>query len=251
MFTIFVAAVAVSVFVMYFRHDSQLRRRLRGASARPIGELPEDTKGRIVGITRAHGDHLTAPFSGAPCVYYTARVERARDPAPPGGVTDEAELWQPLATETRAVAFVLEDETGRALVEPTAAKVELRLQPRAELGAAELTPGQRAFLTRHHLDAPGSRLRYTEAVIAIGQVLAVFGSGAREPDPAAPPSDDYRGERPTRLRLTSSARHPLLISDDPLTTSSPTPGTERGPSSGPGVPGGELDPSAHSARDRE
>jgi hypothetical protein len=219
MFTIFVAAVAVAVFVMYFRHDGQMRRKLRQASARPIADLPEDTEGRVVGIARAHGEPLVAPLSGRPCVYYTARLEREPDATGPGG---EAMPWTTVASETRAVAFVIEDETGRALVEPTAAKVELRFEPSVELGDGPgLTADQRAYLARHHVTAQGAKLRYSEALISIGEAIAVFGSGAREPDPDASPADDYRGERPTRLRLTSSSRHPLLISNDPLTTIPP------------------------------
>jgi hypothetical protein len=218
MFTIFVAAVAVGVFVMFFRGERQLKLQRREASARPIAELPEDTEGRIVGITHAHGDLLTAPFSGKPCVYYAAQVERARDPGP-GCIVNEAEIWEPLANETRAVAFLIADDTGRALVEPTAARVELCREPSIELDSAiELTSGQREFLARHQVTAQGVRLRYTETRIAIGEAIAVFGSGAREPDPDARPPEDYRGEQPTRLLLTSSARHPLLISNDPLTT---------------------------------
>jgi hypothetical protein len=128
-------------------------------------------------------------------------------------------MWEPLASETRSVAFVIADDTGRALVEPTAARVELCEEPSVELDrATELTSSQRDFLARHRIAVQGAQLRYHEMRIAIGEAVAVFGSGAREPDPDAPPTSDYRSEQPTRLRLTSSAKHPLLISNDPLTT---------------------------------
>ena len=51
-----------------------------------------------------------------------------------------------------------------------------------------------------------------------GYEAVVLGSGVREPDPNAPPEAAYRGAPPTRLRLTSSAKFPLVISDDPSTT---------------------------------
>jgi hypothetical protein len=51
MFTIFVAVVAAAVFAMYFQHERQRTQLLRKAPARPIRDLPEDTPGRIVGIT--------------------------------------------------------------------------------------------------------------------------------------------------------------------------------------------------------
>ena len=61
-------------------------------------------------------------------------------------------------------------------------------------------------------------LRYREAMIEVGETVAVLGSGVREPDPNAPPEAAYRGAPPTPLRLTSSPRFPLIISDDPSTT---------------------------------
>jgi hypothetical protein len=61
------------------------------------------------------------------------------------------------------------------------------------------------------------RLRYREAIVAIGEIISVLGSGTREPDPQAAPAD-YRGGQPTLIRLTSSPRYPLVISDDPSTT---------------------------------
>src|SRR6185295_9179905 len=82
------------------------------------------------------------------------------------------------------------------------------------------TAQERAFLERHGARDQGwftKRLRYREAIIAIGETISVLGSGTREPDPQAAPAD-YRGGQPTLIRLTSSPRYPLVISDDPSTT---------------------------------
>jgi hypothetical protein len=40
----------------------------------------------------------------------------------------------------------------------------------------------------------------------------------REPDPDAPPDARYRGDAPTQLRMTSSRKQPMMISDSPLAT---------------------------------
>jgi len=218
MFTLFVVVVAAAVFVMYVRNERQRPSRLREAPARPISELAEDTPGRVVGITQNPGEPLTAPLSGRPCVYYAVRVERLRTPdaaAELAATTAAAASWVVIASETRFVSFLIQDETGRALIEPTAAKVELSgAEVPVELGPAELTPRHREFLARHQVAEPSARLRCSEAVIAIGEAIAVVGSGIREPDPDAAPVDHYRGDPPTRLRLTSSPKHPLFISND-------------------------------------
>ena len=57
-------------------------------------------------------------------------------------------------------------------------------------------------------------LRYREAVIEVGETIAILGSGIREPDlEARPDGDAYRAMAGTRLRLTGSRRYPLVISD--------------------------------------
>jgi hypothetical protein len=215
MFTIFVVVIAVGVFVMYFRGEQQRTRRLREAGPRPIADLPEDTPGRVAGIAQPPSEPLIAPFSGRPCVYYAASIERRSpmDPAALAATPLAADAgWLVLASETRSIAFVIQDETGRALIEPTAARVELDASASAPLDGASLTLRQREFLAQHQILEPGDSLRYREVAIAVGEAIAVFGSGTREPDPEAIPAD-YRGEPPTRLRLTSSAKHPLFISN--------------------------------------
>jgi len=215
MFTIFVIVIAVGVFVMYFRGEQQRTRRLRESGPRPIAELPEDTPGRVAGIAQPPDEPLIAPFSGRPCVYYAATIERRRpvDPATIAAtpLADDAG-WTVVASETRSIAFVIQDETGRALIEPTAAKVELDAPVSAPIDGAALTARQRELLAQHHVGEAGEPLRYREVTIAVGEAIAVFGSGTREPDPQAVPAD-YRGEPATRLRLTSSAKHPLFISN--------------------------------------
>jgi hypothetical protein len=205
-------------------------------------------------------------MSGTRCVYYAAQIELHRDPAiearlvgehaarltvaaathPAAAATQPvptsaAELtassdpaWLIVAREARATTFLIEDETGRAVIDPApsssagatagpaTAKFELEPAPPVELARAALTEGQRELLTRHHLldllDAAAGghpvRLRYREATIAVGEAIAVFGAGTREPDPDAAPGDHYRGDAPTRLRLASTARRPLAISTD-------------------------------------
>jgi hypothetical protein len=117
------------------------------------------------------------------------------------------------------VPFVLEDGSGRAIVDATAARIAIDFDGRSQSGTFDdPTEAERAFLARHGEKGQGwifnRRLRYREAVIAEGETIAVLGAGTREPDPDAPPSEAYRGDAPTRLRLTSSPRYPLVISDD-------------------------------------
>jgi hypothetical protein len=161
MFTIFIVVVAAAVFAMYVQHDRQQTRRIQRSEPRRIAELPEDTPGRIAGIAQPAGEALTAPLSGRACVYYLARVERRLDapamPGPSGGPPVELTVgaathpaathtqapgpdapnhptlddpgWTTIASETAATTFVIQDETGRAVIDPAHAKFDLRFEP--------------------------------------------------------------------------------------------------------------------------
>jgi hypothetical protein len=114
---------------------------------------------------------------------------------------------------------MVEDDSGRALVDATAARISINFDDKSQSGTFDdPTPAETAFLQRHGQKGQGwvfnRGLRYREAVIEEGEMIAVLGAGTREPDPDAPPTEAYRGDAPTRLRLTSSRKHPLVISDD-------------------------------------
>ncbi len=212
-FAILALILVVAWGFWYFSSERQIRRQLRNAQTKRISELDEDELGKVVGHARAIGETLVAPLTGRPCVYFVATVEEQRS-------NSKSSYWKTIIRETRGVPFVLEDGTGRAIVDATAAKVALDFDGRSKSGTFDNpTEVEKAFLARHGQKGQGwifnRQLRYREAVIAEGETIAVLGAGTREPDPDAPPAEAYRGEAPTRLRLTSSPKYPLVISDDP------------------------------------
>ncbi len=206
----------IGVLSWYFGAAQRLKRQLKAARPWPLNELPEDTHGRVIGQARAIGEHLAGPLTGRPCVYYVALVEEQRS-------TGRSSYWRTVASETRGVPFMIEDGTGRAIIDPNGAQVALDFDGNSKSGTFnKADPVQEAFLARHGQNSEGwvfnKTLRYREAMIEIGETISVLGSGTREPDPHAAPEAAYRGAPPTRLRLTSSPRFPLIISDDPATT---------------------------------
>lgn len=213
---IIVIVILIAVLSWYFGASQRMKRQLRAAKKWQLNELPEDTHGRVIGQARALGEQLAGPLTGRPCVYYIAMVEEQRS-------TGRSTYWRTVASETRGVPFMIEDGTGRAIIDPTGAQVALNFDGNSKSGTFNnADPVQEAFLARHGQKSQGwvfnKTLRYREAMIEIGETIAVLGSGTREPDPQAAPEAAYRGAPPTRLRLTSSPRFPLIISDDPSTT---------------------------------
>jgi hypothetical protein len=210
-----IGAGAVVLF-RYFSEERRVKRRIRKTPAFALGDLLEAQEARVIGQAVVLHEHLVGPLSGRACVAYTAKVEQNLS-------GDGNGFWQTLVIETRIVPFVLEDGTGRAIVDGgAAARVALGFDSNSTSSASDdPTAVERAFLERHGARDEGwvftKRLRYREAIIAIGETISVLGSGTREPDPQAAPAD-YRGGQPTLIRLTSSPRYPLVISDDPSTT---------------------------------
>jgi len=213
---IILAVLAIVFFGWYFGHGQRLKRQLKQAKPWLLSELPEDTHGRVIGRAQVLGEQLAGPLTGRRCLYYIAMVEEQRS-------TGRSTYWRTIASETRGVPFVLEDGTGRAIVDPNGAQVALDFDGNSKSGTFNAAdPVQEQFLARHGQKSQGwvfnKTLRYREAMIEVGETIAVLGSGVREPDPNAAPEAAYRGAPATRLRLTSSPRFPLIISDDPATT---------------------------------
>ena len=200
----------------YWSGPQRVKRQLRGARPWRIGELPENTLGKVIGAAQPLEHVLRGPLTGRPCVYYIAKVEQLHS-------TGRSSYWRTIVSESEGVPFVLVDETGRAIVDPTAAKMALDFDSRSSSGTFDdATPIEEAFLTKYGVTSRGwvfnKSIRYTEAIIGVGELVAVLGAGVREPDPNAAPAEGYRSAPPTRLRLTSSSMYPLVISDDPSTT---------------------------------
>jgi hypothetical protein len=174
-----------------------------------LDTFPEATRGRVTGVVKPlEGGVLEAPVSGRPCVYHEIQILDVRD-------------WikVPLAREHRSLPFVLEDETGIAIVEPEHARIECAFDDRSFSTAAfDADARQRALLERFsllHRDwSKSGGIRYTEALIAIDEPITIIGSGVREPDPEARPEGEcgYREGGATRMRFTSSRKYPLVLS---------------------------------------
>jgi hypothetical protein len=200
----------------YFSPANRVKRELRSAQRFSLRELPEGTRARVVGQARVFERTLEGPLTGRPCVYFRATIEQHH-------TTGRSSYWKTIVREENGVPFILDDSTGHALVDPIAAKVALDVDGEGDSGTFDNpSPREQAFLARNGQTGEGwvfnKRLRYREAVIEIGETVAVLGEGVREPDPGAAPQAAYRGDAPTRVRMTSSSRFPLLISDNPDTT---------------------------------
>ncbi len=198
----------------YFSRESQLKRELARYPRKTLAELPEGTLGRVVGKAVALDDTLEAPLSGRPALYYTAIVE-----------VSDGKDWKEIVREDRAVMFVVDDGSARAIVDPSSCKVALDFTQTGSSGTLDKpTEREKAFLDAHgtastHAGGLFNRsLRYREAVIEVGGTIAIYGATTREPDPDARPDGGYRSDAATQLRMTSSRKQPMMISNSASAT---------------------------------
>lgn len=178
-----------------------VRRRVKSARGWSIGDMPDGVLGRITGRVRPLGEPLRAPLTNRACVCFVAEV--ASDFVPG------------TYREVHAIPFVIEDDTGTAIIDPAGAAFDVPLATTGACGRAIATPAEaEMFARRGH--GPTLRLEdwtFREGVIEAGATVAVLGTGDREPDPSAPMDGAgvYRA-MPTRLRLVAKRGYPLAIS---------------------------------------
>jgi len=156
-----------------FGHGFALWRRRRRIEDTPTSKVRSLSLGRVELAGRARGrSPLRAPITGAPCVFFRFRVEEERR-------SGKSRTWHTVASgASEAVPFELEDETGRILLDPRGAQLELEPQLRETDPA--VTPALREIIggSGHSLGAwllGSPRLRVTEARIHDGDALYVFG----------------------------------------------------------------------------
>jgi hypothetical protein len=167
--------VGTCMGVWLFLKGFRTWRQLRLIADTPTSKVRSLALGRVELRGRAAGKgDLSAPLTGASCVYYRFRVEeevyrnRRRD-------------WRTLMTgSSEAWPFYLEDETGRVLVDATQA--ELEIDPDLRAVDPPLAGALAAFAAEHDLGQRGGflglgrrRLRFTEWHLAPGEPVYLIG----------------------------------------------------------------------------
>ena len=202
--------VMIIVLAASFSPHAKLMRLFHKGPQRTIAGFSEGSAAKIVGRVAVANEALEAPLTGRQCVYYEAIVKK-----------DEGEDSTTLIREERGVPFFVEDDTGRALVDPHGATIAVVVDSHTCSGTfADPTAAEKAFLDRHEESGTGwifnRSLQYREGVLEPGELVAVLGRGVREPDPGGVhAARGYRDMPAMRLRMQSSDRQPLYISDDP------------------------------------
>lgn len=176
-----IGASAVLLAVRFLTSDLRAKRSLRKVARRRIADLREGDRVKIIGVVGRAGEPLVSPNRELPCVYYHAWHEELRR-GEKGGVG-----WRAVGDEEHGCDFTIADDSGTANV------------------AGEDISGALAIASYVTFAAPSAKERGREAVIAVGQRIAVIGQVVFEPQP-----EMYRDGAP-RIVIRDG-----VVSDDPV-----------------------------------
>jgi hypothetical protein len=148
-------------------------------------------RGPVEIVGRAdEGDDGTveAPFTGSHCLAYTYEVEELRS-------RGKGQSWETLDDGMAGVDFVVDDGTGRVLVDPSGADISLESHSVTVPPGTELPERLARFVAANeNVDAQdrvidlkvtqlevGNKQRFTERRLDVGETVYVYGQATRGP----------------------------------------------------------------------
>ena len=141
--TMFMGVAGFSGGLYLFMQGFRLLQRKQLIEDTPLSRIAGAAMGRVEFFGKVVGPYtLLAPLSGVDCFYYRTVAVTAED-------VDRRP--QESATESMFTPFFLEDDTGRVLVDPRRAQLDLPAEYTSDRGNEELDPGCLHFLARHGL----------------------------------------------------------------------------------------------------
>jgi hypothetical protein len=191
----------------FFSREARTRRALRRLAVTPIARVADGTIAKVVGRLRFAKEPLSAPLSERPCAGYHVVVE------------DLNGKPSQLIEEEYCTDFIIEDETGKALIHINAPSVAITQDVHLRSGLFDNpTPAMEELLRRHGCSSHGTflprSLRYREGVLEENELVAVAGLWRWEVDPDPKAASGYR-EAARRLFVSPAGDKPVLVSDDP------------------------------------
>ncbi len=123
---------------------------------------------------------LQAPLSGAKCVFYGYKIELYY-----GRKNYE---WRVVDHIVKTTPFYLEDNTGKVLVDPTDANIEVTFEQQIDTKEDKMPAAIKSFLAANkpdilrEIETKKERYRFTEQLIPIDTQLYVLGSANTNPE---------------------------------------------------------------------
>ncbi|MFY9905126.1 MAG: hypothetical protein WBD45_25215 [Terriglobales bacterium] len=181
---IILSLIAIVGGLYFFFNGFHLLARKRVLLNTPTSKIRSAALGLVEVNGQATGPHtMSAPITGKQCFLYRTVAWQLR--------AGKKQEWEKVADETLHLPFFVDDSTGKLLIEPLGADLDLHRDFREEYDAsffvsscltngASIPPRVSVFLVRHGI-MPGRRLRIEEHAIKPDDVLFVAGTLAENP----------------------------------------------------------------------
>jgi hypothetical protein len=170
-----------------FVRGFQLLQRKRWVEDTPVTKIAAAAMGQVKVFGKADGPYtLLSPLAGVDCYYYRTVAWDGRNAQDRRGVNR--------ATETLFAPFFVQDETGRLMIDPRGAELELPYEYDEAISGESMSEGARRFLRRHGLSTGGDTT-VSEYAIKPGDPLLVLGTLSEKHgmgDMAAPEAGGFR-----------------------------------------------------------
>lgn len=168
-----VAGVAIGLF-LFFNGFRKLRYK-RLILNTPLSKIHSASIGLVELTGSPTGPKtLSAPVTGEPCFYYRVQAWQWEE-------SGKEHQWKQVLDESLYVPFFLEDSTGRVLIDPQGAEMDLHRSFKDEIGASFfrtrelLTTNVLNFVAKRGL-VPSNKIKIEERIIQPGFPLFVFGT---------------------------------------------------------------------------
>ena len=179
---LFVVAVIGAIGGVYlFFKGFRLLRFKRLILNTPLSRIHSASIGLVEVTGTPIGPHvLKAPITGDPCYYYNVRAFQWVE------TSNNKHEWKRVLDETLYVPFFLEDTTGRVLVDPQGAQMDVHRDFSDEIDVSIFRmpgvcpPNVRDFLAKRGL-VPAEKIKLEERVIPPTFPLFVFGTLGENP----------------------------------------------------------------------
>jgi len=200
----FCCAIGLCAGIFFFVQGFRLLQRRHLILDTPFSKIRSASMGMVELSGLAVGPYtMIAPISARPCYYYRTLVWEWK-------LQGKSNQWVKVAAECMHLPFFLDDNTGRVLVDPRGADLDIHCDFLEEFSDALFTtkdppPGNvRAFLARHGVDI-NNKIKVEEYCIKPKNSLFILGSLADNPGIEVMP-------QPTREEesLLSTPRSALL-----------------------------------------
>src|SRR5260370_18558676 len=191
------AAIGTALGFYWFYKGFRLLERKRRILKTPASRIRSASMGLVEISGLAAGPYvLTSPFKQVECYYYQSTAWQLKQQG-------KNTQWVKVAEETLHVPFYLDDDTGKVLVDPRGAEMDLHCDlseqyHRSILFSSPEMPGSVVdFLTRYEVD-PDKRIKVEQRCIKPTNFVFVLGTLSQNPGLDAsilPPCAERAGQK--------------------------------------------------------